>query len=54
MNFNIEHYKKYRKVAGKSVKDGIWEATHCGKVSRMSWSHTESFVLEEAKNLLWF
>ncbi len=27
MNFNIEHYKKYRRAAGKPAKDGIWDVT---------------------------
>jgi len=27
MNFNIEHYKKYRRAAGKPTKDGIWDVT---------------------------
>jgi len=27
MKFNIEHYKKYRRAAGKPAKDGIWDVT---------------------------
>ena len=27
MNFNIEHYREYRRAAGKPAKDGIWDIT---------------------------
>jgi hypothetical protein len=27
MNFNLEHYKKYRRAAGKPSKNGIWDVT---------------------------
>jgi hypothetical protein len=27
MNFNIEHYRKYRRAAGKPAKDGMWDIT---------------------------
>lgn len=27
MNINLEQYRKYRRVAGKDEKDGIWNVT---------------------------